>query len=94
MKILAKLGDMGKTLGPVFKKFPKSPYVLFNQNIVQLYVSLDRQNLTGRQRNKLEDKITEIAKEVAAGEGGVMEKIEAESIDCYLYARMNKYVAR
>ena len=90
--ILRKFGEMGKNLGPTFKRFPKTPFDLFNQNYVRSHVGASAESPTKGERDRLEARLTELAKAVAEGEGGVLEKVEAEAIDCYLYARMDKYV--
>lgn len=93
-RTIGEFGDIGNTLSTVLKTFPKTPYDLFNQNLVRTYITGDPQNMGGSERIELENILTEIAKKLALGERDVMKEVRAEAIDCYLYARTDKYVGR
>ena len=82
IRLLNKFGDSSKRLPHNVRQIPNDPYSLFNQNLVH-----------SQNREELERRLTDIAKSLYA-ENDAMEKIRANAIDCYLYARADKYAKK
>lgn len=82
-KMLKKSGAEGTKLGERFEKFGDDPFKLFHQNLVG-----------SDNREELENELTKIAEKLSRGNGDIMEKWKARAIDCYLYARKDKYVGK
>jgi hypothetical protein len=81
-RMLKRFGDNAKRLGPSGTRFPEDPSEFFNQNLVR-----------GEDRYDLEIRLTSIAEELTEG-SDVIKKMRAKAIDCFLYARKDRYVGQ
>ena len=80
-KLLKKLGDDIKKLNLGSRKFPEDPYKAICVTI----------NQHDEDKADAETKLTELALQLSKDPRDVLEKLRAKALDCYLYARKDKY---
>jgi Schlafen, AlbA_2 len=91
-KLYKKVGVDIKRIDPKARKFPSDPFELFHKGIIKSKEEPATKNNEELFRSRLEDEFSKIVKELSKGVGGVLEKTTAIAIDCYLYAKTDKYV--
>jgi hypothetical protein len=90
-RVFKKLGHYKDRIDPRMKRYPESPFICFYSDIIEYQKGPKAKSNEGEFRTKLETKLDRISVAFAEESGGVMEKMEAVAIDCYLYARTDKY---
>ena len=90
-RVFKKLGHYKDRIDPRMKRYPESPFICFHSDIIEYQKGPKAKSNEGEFKTKLETKLNRIAMAFAEESGGVMEKMEAVAIDCYLYARTDKY---
>lgn len=90
--LLAKVGKYRKHLNPRDLKIPANgPMDFFPvppSKVSRLKPSRKNAELI---RENLENELTNLAKKLSDGTGGAIERIDCLNLDCYLYARADKY---
>lgn len=92
MKLLKKLGPDTKRINPKSRKFPTDPFDLYHNLIIESKKGVAQEHDEKDFRNKLESELSQKVENLYRGIGGVMEKLDAIAIDCYLYAMSDKYL--
>jgi hypothetical protein len=91
-KLLKKLGTDIKRIDQKCKKFPKDPFDLFYKQMIESRKEAPKKHRENKFRTKLEFELSQNVKIFSEGAGGAIEKMNAIAIDCYLYARTDKYL--
>lgn len=91
-KLIDKLGKVSERIAPYKRKATSDPRELFIPGLVE-----SKRIIFGNEKGKsfnlfLEREITQLAVKLADDDAGAMEKHTAHAIDCYLYARNDKYL--
>ena len=92
MKLLKKLGTGIKRIEHKCKKFPPDPFDLFHKQLIEGKKGAPKEHDENEFRIKLASELSQNVKNFSERAGGVMEKINAIAMDCYLYARSDKYL--
>jgi hypothetical protein len=90
-KILKKMDSDKGRIGFRMKSYPSSPFACFHPDIIESQKKGGSKFNENEFRKKQEIELDRISISIAEKSGGVYEKMVAKAIDCYLYARTDKY---
>jgi len=93
--LLARLGSVAERLGKRTREFPKNgPREFFSPNLVDSIVRTSPAKSAEKLRAKLEAELTRLAETLAQRKGDALARKRAQDLDCYLYARDDRYKNR
>lgn len=91
-KFLKRLESDIKRIDAKCRKFPSDPFQLFHISTIESRKGDVKKHIEEEFRVKLESELSINAEKYYKISPGVLEKMEAIAIDCYLYARSDKYL--
>lgn len=92
MKLLKKLRTNIKRIDQKSKRFPADPFELFHKQMIESRKGAPKNHDENEFRKKLESELSHNVNDFLEGAGAAIKKMNAIAIDCYLYARTDKYL--